>query len=66
MSKFVEFFDPFSAKKAKAKLKKEEKKLNRQREKREKRVLSDQAFSESSSLLGGRQGSTQAGTLLGG
>ncbi len=51
--------------KAKKKAKKEERKEKRE-DRREADALSRRALVERTSLLGGRQGSTQAGTLLGG
>ncbi len=72
MSKVVKFLaDPLDlfGKRAKAKAKKKEKKRERRDERKERRrdrVLSDRAFRESSSLLGGRSESTQTGSLLGG
>ncbi len=68
MSKVADFlFDPFGLVRSRARKKAEKKVEKTERKvKRKAKVLSDQAFSESSSLLGGRAGSTQVGTLLGG
>ena len=70
MGKAAKFFDPLDLfgtrkRRAKKKAKKADREADR-KAKRKARVLSDQAFRESSSLLGGRAGSTQTGTLLGG